>query len=151
VLPPRVLLIDIVALLLQLYGAVQITTVTAGSHDAASKLKRGKKIAQIGVAVQLICFGLFSIIAVRFNFTSKRFAAQFEERLGDTMGEKYCSIDGSEKKLKRNWQAILRVTNFASAMILVRFGELFRRNTTDTLALDPFRVSYGRLLPWKDR
>jgi len=111
---------DIVALLLQLWGAVQITTVTAGSHDAASKLSRGKRIAQTGVAIQLICFGLFSVIAVRFNFTSKRFATQFEERLGDTVGEKYCSIDGSEKKLKPNWQAILRVTNFASAMILIR-------------------------------
>lgn len=122
-----------VALLLQLFGAVQITTVTAGSHDAASKLSRGKRIAQTGVAIQLICFGLFSVIAVRFNFTSKRFATQFEERLGDTVGEKYCSIDGSEKKLKPNWQAILRVTNFASAMILVRRGEPLVANTLITL------------------
>lgn len=139
------------ALLLQLWGAVQITTVTLGTHDAQTKLNRGKRIAQTGVAIQLICFGLFAIIALRFNFTSKRFATQFKDRLGDTKGEKYCSIDGSEKKLKPNWQAILRVTNFASAMILVRRRKLLRGNTTDTLALDPFGLSYDRLLPWKDR
>ncbi|KAE8441144.1 hypothetical protein EG329_005827 [Mollisiaceae sp. DMI_Dod_QoI] len=111
---------DILALLLQLWGAVQITTVSATASDAHTKLTRGKKIAQTGVAIQLICFGLFSIIAVRFNFTSKRFADQFEQRLGETKGQKYCTIDGGAKKLKPNWQAILRVTNFASAMILIR-------------------------------
>lgn len=116
---PSYLLTILVALLLQLWGTVQITTVSATDPNAPSKLSRGKKIAQTGVAIQLICFGLFSVIAIRFNFTSKRFAEQFEQRLGDTKGEKYCSIDGSEKKLKPNWRAILRVTNFASIMILV--------------------------------
>ncbi|KUJ20461.1 RTA1 like protein [Mollisia scopiformis] len=109
---------DVLALLLQLTGAVQITTVSSTAVNAKSKLSRGKTIAQIGVAVQLICFGLFSIIAVRFNFTSKRFKASFEERLGSEKGEKHYTVDG--KKLKPNWQAILRVTNFASAMILIR-------------------------------
>ncbi len=83
----------LVALLLQLWGAVQITSVTPGAANAISKANKGKRIAQIGVAIQLACFGLFSIIAVRFNFTSK---------------------------LKKNWQAILRVTNVASACILIR-------------------------------
>jgi RTA1 like protein len=110
---------DILALLLQLWGAVEITSVTPGAQDAVSKANKGKKIAQIGVAVQLACFGLFSIIAVRFNFTSKRFAAGFEERLTN-INEKYCTIDGTDHKLKRNWQAILRVTNIASLCILIR-------------------------------
>jgi hypothetical protein len=122
-IPPRFItpifvFCDIVALLLQLLGAVKITSLDANDPDLAKKAKQGKQIAQIGVAVQLICFGLFTIVAVRFNFTSKRFATSFNERLNDT-GEKYCTIDGSEKKLKRNWKAILRVTNLASFLILV--------------------------------
>jgi hypothetical protein len=109
----------LVALLLQLWGAVQITSVTPGAADAVSKANKGKKIAQIGVAIQLACFGLFSIIAVRFNFTSKRFATSFEERLTN-INEKYCTIDGTNHKLKKNWQDILWVTNIASLCILIR-------------------------------
>ncbi|CZR61014.1 related to RTM1 protein [Phialocephala subalpina] len=112
---------DIVALFLQLIGAVRITTVDVDTPGGKSKLQTGKTIAQIGVAVQMVCFGLFSIIAVRFNFTSKRFVAQFEERLAtETKGEKYCIIDGEEKKLKPKWEAILRVTNITSVLILIR-------------------------------
>jgi hypothetical protein len=83
-----------------------------------SKANSGKRIAQTGVAIQLICFGLFSVIAIRFNFTSKRFAVAFEERLTN-INEKYCTIDGGDHKLKKNWEAILRVTNIASVGILV--------------------------------
>jgi len=110
---------DIVALLLQLWGAVQITSVSPGAANAVSKANKGKKIAQTGVVIQLICFGLFTIIAIRFNFTSKRFITSFEERLTD-INEKYCTIDGGDHKLKKNWQAILRVTNIACGLILIR-------------------------------
>ena len=95
-----------------------ITTISNTDPNAVSKANRGKRIAQIGVAVQLAGFGLFSIMAVRFNFTSKRFAAQFEERITNT-NEKYVTIDGQDRQLKRNWRAILRVTNIASLCILV--------------------------------
>ena len=105
-----------------------ITSVDITDADALSKATKGKHIAEIGVAVQLACFGLFSIIAVRFNFTSKRFSNRFEERIclvegeGDEGGKtgKWVRVDNEEKKLKRNWQAILRVTNIASLCILVR-------------------------------
>lgn len=116
---PIFVVCDIIALLLQLWGAVKITSVNAGSSNASSAASQGKKIAQAGVAIQLLCFGLFSVIAVRFNFTSKRFAASFNERLTN-INEKYCTIDGGDRPLKRNWQAILRVTNIASAGILIR-------------------------------
>jgi len=110
---------DIIALFLQLVGAVMITTISNTDPNAISKAKRGKRIAQIGVAVQLACFGLFSVMAVRFNFTSKRFAAGFEERITNA-NEKYVTIDGQDRQLKRNWRAILRVTNIASVCILIR-------------------------------
>ncbi len=62
---------------------------------------------------------MFSIIAMRFNFTSRRFKHNFEQRITQA-NEKYVQMDGHEKKLKRNWQAILIVTNLASVCILVR-------------------------------
>jgi RTA1 like protein len=102
-------------------GAVQITSISPGAANAVSNANEGKRIAQIGVVIQLVCFGLFTIIAIRFNFTSKRFAASFEERLTN-INEKYCTIDGGNRKLKKNWQAILRVTNIASFLILVSKG-----------------------------
>jgi hypothetical protein len=111
----------LVALILQMWGALLITTTDVDTKNAKSKINKGKRIAQIGVAVQLLCFGLFTIIAVRFNFTSKRFAAGFQDRLEASSGdEKYCTIDGQSKKLKKNWQALLRVVNIASGLILVR-------------------------------
>ncbi|KAF4637771.1 hypothetical protein G7Y89_g290 [Cudoniella acicularis] len=137
-LTPLFVTADIIALFLQLIGTVIVTSVTTGTSDAVSKANKGKRIAQIGVAVQLAFFGLFSIIAVRFNFTSKRFSKAFEERLslqavgsGSAEGEeeggegssksvKYVRVDGRERLVKRNWQAILRVTNIASVLILIR-------------------------------
>lgn len=155
-IPPRFVtpifvICDIIALLTQLLGAVELTTIDANDPKFASKTKTGEKIAQVGVAIQLVCFGLFSIIAIRFNFTSKRFAASFNERLSNT-NEKPVSIDGSEKLLKRNWQAILRVTNFASVMILVSLLRL-KGEGVDVLImvlLDSFCLSYGRLLVRKN-
>ncbi|KAG4415649.1 hypothetical protein IFR04_011208 [Cadophora malorum] len=110
---------DVVALLLQTWGAVKITGVDLSAPDAKHQTDQGKMIAEIGVAVQLIFFGLFSIIAMRFNFTSRRFKQDFEQRI-TASDEKYVEIDGREKKLKRNWQAILLITNLASVCILVR-------------------------------
>jgi hypothetical protein len=104
--------------MLQLVGAVIITSVNAGDADAKSKANRGKAIAEIGVAVQLICFGLFSVIAVRFNFTSKRFKKSFDERYNINEG-KFFVLEGGNRRLKTSWQTILRVTNFASVCILV--------------------------------
>ncbi|KAH8602675.1 RTA1 like protein-domain-containing protein [Bisporella sp. PMI_857] len=118
-LTPIFVTADIVALIFQLIGAVRITSINATDPDARKKANQGRTIAQIGVAVQLLCFGLFTVIAVRFNFTARRFAAQFEQRLANADG-KYCSIDGSERKLKRSWPTILIVTNIATALILIR-------------------------------
>ncbi|TAQ90322.1 hypothetical protein B7494_g1394 [Chlorociboria aeruginascens] len=85
-IPPRYItpifvVCDIIALLLQLYGAVKITSVTVNTVNPDSVLSKGKKVAEIGVAVQLVCFGLFAVIAVRFNFTSRRFKEDFLRRI----------------------------------------------------------------------
>ncbi|KAJ5925099.1 ZIP metal ion transporter [Penicillium verhagenii] len=108
---------DIVALFLQLVGAVMISSVTATDTGAASKLSRGKSLAQAGVIIQLVAFGLFSVAAVRFNFTSKRFSKQMGERY-EHIDEKHYSINGIVRKL--HWPALLRVVNLATLLILVR-------------------------------
>lgn len=109
-----------VALFLQLVGALIITSVTVTTADPVFKLNLGKVIALIGVGVQLACFGLFAIIAMRFNFTSRRFVSEFLLRVDRGGRDKYVVIDGGRRKLKLNWQALLRVVNVVTLLILVR-------------------------------
>lgn len=82
---------------------------------------QGRTIAQIGVAVQLVGFGLFTVIALRFNFVAKRFTSQFESRISP-VDEKYVTVDRAERKVRKNWSAILHVTNAACACILVGYS-----------------------------
>ncbi|KAJ5666397.1 RTA1 like protein-domain-containing protein [Penicillium maclennaniae] len=108
---------DIIALLLQLGGAVIITSVNPNNNGAANKLERGRYIAQAGVIIQLVAFGLFSVAAVRFNFTSKRFSKNIHDRY-ESFGEKCYVIDGIVKN--KHWPALLRVVNIVTVLILVR-------------------------------
>ena len=108
---------DIIALLLQLIGAVMISSVDSTDIDAQDKLDRGKHIAQTGVIIQLAAFGLFAVAAVRFNFTSKQFAKSLSDRYED-LGEEYI-IDGIAKN--KHWPALLRVVNLTTILILVSF------------------------------
>lgn len=117
-LTPIFVVFDIIALIVQLLGAIKLTAINTSSSpatinkDAAS----GKKIAMTGVALQLICFGLFTIIAIRFNFTARRF--QSADLL--TSGEKFVKVEGNEKKvIIKDWRALLRVVNLACGCILV--------------------------------
>ncbi|KAJ5808786.1 RTA1 like protein-domain-containing protein [Penicillium riverlandense] len=108
---------DVVALLLQLVGAVMVASVNPGDNDSANKLNRGKHIAQGGLVIQLAAFGFFSVAAVRFNFTSKRFSKSIHERY-ESFGEKQYVIDGIPKD--KHWPALLRVVNLTTLLILVR-------------------------------
>ncbi|KAK9375621.1 RTA1 like protein-domain-containing protein [Lipomyces chichibuensis] len=123
--PPRFITLifvfcDIVALFLQLVGAVIVSGTQPTDPDAKSKLSRGKDIAIAGLAVQLLCFGLFSIVAIRFNFISKQFNKEFEDKIGSVKGEKYFTVASSNRKLKKNWKALLRVVNIVCVLILIR-------------------------------
>ncbi|KAJ5805225.1 ZIP metal ion transporter, partial [Penicillium riverlandense] len=108
---------DILALLLQLVGAVMIASVSPTDTHAAHRLNTGKRVAQVGVVIQLVAFGLFSVAAVRFNFTSKRFNKSLGERY-ESVGEKEYLIDGRTRD--KHWPALLRVVNFTSFLILIR-------------------------------
>lgn len=119
--PPRFLTLifvgfDVVALILQLVGALMISSVEPGDTSGQDKLDRGKTIATIGVVIQLVAFGFFAIAAVRFNFTSKKFKKSLEERF-EVVGEKQYAIDGIVKH--KHWPALLRVVNLSTVLILV--------------------------------
>ncbi|KAL2063042.1 hypothetical protein VTL71DRAFT_6114 [Oculimacula yallundae] len=98
----------------------------APPSQSLDRVNKGKGIAEVGVGIQLVFFGLFSIIAIRFNFTSRRFKLDFEQRSDQYMGSdkggdgKFVILDGDDKIVKRNWQAILLITNLASVCILIR-------------------------------
>lgn len=115
---PIFVVCDAIALLLQLAGAVMISSTQATSSDAKAKLDRGKAIAQTGVIVQLVGFGLFTIVAIRFNFTSKRFSKPNHQQIDDGHNNAL-RIEDSNHQFK-DWRAILRVVNLVSGLILVR-------------------------------
>lgn len=115
-----------VALVLQLIGVILVTTGDQAAVNAKTRADRGKRFAQSGIALQVLFFGLFSVIAVRFNFTSKRFASDFEQRIqpiltegSEQKQETYVTISDCPRKVKRTWQSVLLVTNVSSICILV--------------------------------
>lgn len=95
---------------------MMISAVDATDKDAKNKLNTGKHVAQVGVIIQLVAFGMFAVAAVRFNFTSKRFTGSLSERY-ENVGEKEYIIGGVVKD--KNWPTLLRVVNFTTILILV--------------------------------
>lgn len=111
---------DIAALLLQLVGAVMIAGSSITDPHYLDKVHKGKWIALAGVSVQILAFGLFSIIAVRFHIVAKRFKADLERRLKSIPGEKYVTVEGIEgRKLRPNWEMLLYAVNISCALIMV--------------------------------
>lgn len=111
---------DIVTLFVQLIGAVIVSATQPTDPNAESKINRGKNIAITGIVTQVICFGFFSIIAIRFHFISRRFDPDFERRFGATSDGPYLSLDDGKRRLNRNWHVLLRVVNATCLLLLVR-------------------------------
>ncbi|KAH8668689.1 RTA1 like protein-domain-containing protein [Xylariales sp. PMI_506] len=111
---------DIVALLLQATGAALVAGVQATATNAEDQLNRGKTLALIGIGLQVTAFGLFSIIATRFHFTSKQFAVALKSKLLIAEGEKMATLEGSAAKFNPNWRVILFAVNASCALILIR-------------------------------
>ncbi|KAJ5780181.1 RTA-like protein [Penicillium paradoxum] len=107
---------DIIALLLQLGGALMLSAVDVAKKNSEDTLNTGKRVAQVGVIIQLVAFGLFAVAAVRFNFTCRRFTKYLDERYA-SLGVKEHMIDGVAKD--KNWPALLRVVNLTTILILV--------------------------------
>ncbi|KAI1397195.1 RTA1-domain-containing protein [Hypoxylon fuscum] len=111
---------DVVALLVQLIGAVMVSSTQATDANAASKLKNGKNIALTGLALQIIAFGLFSIVAARFHFSSQRFIAGLQSRLEKADGGRAVFVQGTSRKINPNWRRLLYAVNVSCVLILIR-------------------------------
>ncbi len=108
------------ALFLQLIGAVIISGTQVTDSNAADKLIKGKDLALAGVTLQISAFGLFTVAAVRFHFTSKQFKASLESRFQTAPGDKFVTLEGSTRRFKPNWRAQLYAINGSCLLILVR-------------------------------
>ncbi|KAB5570657.1 RTA1 like protein-domain-containing protein [Coniochaeta sp. 2T2.1] len=111
---------DIVALFAQVIGSVMMSGAEPTDPNGPAKLNRAKNIAMVGVILQLVAFGLFSVVAARFHFTSQRFADDFKQRLQAVPGDKYVTLEGVARKYNPVWRRLLYAVNVACLMILVR-------------------------------
>ncbi|KAI1106915.1 RTA1-domain-containing protein [Jackrogersella minutella] len=111
---------DIIALFVQLIGAVSVSGTRATDKDAANKLKIGKDVALAGLGIQMAAFGLFTIIAARFHFTSQRFVQSLNWRLEETDGGRAVFVKGSSQKINPNWRRLLYAVNVSCILILIR-------------------------------
>lgn len=76
-----------------------------------SSLNKGKATVLIGLAVQLVAFGFFSVIGIRFNIQSRHF-----RQVPDAN-----RIAGNRKTpINPNWMGLLIALNIACGLILVR-------------------------------
>ncbi|KAL4949034.1 RTA1 like protein-domain-containing protein [Aspergillus filifer] len=110
---------DIIALLLQLAGAVMITSSNGTSQEDIDSFERGRDLALGGVIVQIIAFGIFTIAAIRFNFTSRAFVKGIHEAL-PMQGDSDLTTSLQEKPRNENWQQLLHAVNFSTILILIR-------------------------------
>jgi hypothetical protein len=99
---------DVLSILLQAIAGVVITSVDDNTEDPQSRLDLGRALGLIGVAVQLGGFGLFTIIAVRFHFVSRKADPNFARYNMETFG------------INKSWQKLLYAINFSCLMILIR-------------------------------
>lgn len=119
-LTPIFVCCDLLAFFMQGAGAsLLIPNSSASLATQKSNFDKGKAIVLLGLGVQIACFGLFSVIAVRFHFTSRRYTktGNFDRRIGGSPTDKYVMIEG--KRLLRNWETLLWVVNVTCLMILV--------------------------------
>ncbi|KAJ8069123.1 hypothetical protein OCU04_002797 [Sclerotinia nivalis] len=89
---------DVIAFLIQVFGAISAIS------KVASTAQRGYSIMKVGLVIQLLYFGFFIIVSLRFYFISQR----FQNPRADT-----------------RWKKLLMAINTASALIFVRFFFFF--------------------------
>ena len=114
---------DIIAFLLQAWGAIDVATADIGDRH---QLNQGKKIVLIGLGVQIACFGYFVLVSTRAQWTLGRFKDQIHQnqkvKVIDS-GRKYEIMVGSAKKTRTyrsTWYTLLTAVNVGGILILVR-------------------------------
>ncbi|KAI1772494.1 RTA1-domain-containing protein [Hypoxylon cercidicola] len=111
---------DVVALIVQLIGAVMVSSTQATDENASNKLNLGKNTALAGLAIQIAAFGLFTVVAARFHFTSRQFEASLRSKFEDGGSGSTVLVKGSSRKINPNWRRLLYAINVSCAMILIR-------------------------------
>ncbi|KAI0386241.1 RTA1-domain-containing protein [Hypomontagnella monticulosa] len=111
---------DVLSLIVQLIGAVAVSSTKATDENAANKLKIGKDVALAGLTLQIVAFGLFTIIAARFHFTSQRFEARLQSRLENADRGRSVYVKGSSRKINPQWRRLLYAINASCVLILIR-------------------------------
>ncbi|KAI1478997.1 hypothetical protein K445DRAFT_73746 [Daldinia sp. EC12] len=111
---------DIISLLVQLVGAISISSTQMTDEDAEDKINTGKNVALVGLAIQIAAFGLFTVIAARFHFTSRRFEADLLSRLDAADGDKAVFVKGLSRKINPSWRYLLYAVNVSCVLILIR-------------------------------
>ncbi|KAF5662693.1 RTM1-like protein [Fusarium heterosporum] len=111
--PPRFITLlfvgfDVVSLLLQLVAAILIAGTDPTEHDAKSKLNLGKTLGLVGVSTQIAGFGLFTVAAIRFHFTSRTLSGDFAKQNQEKHG------------IIKKWTTMLIVVNASCLLILIR-------------------------------
>ncbi|CAI6094746.1 hypothetical protein V2G26_007688 [Clonostachys chloroleuca] len=111
--PPRFITLifvgfDIISLLLQLCAAVLIAGTDPTDSNAKDKVNLGKNLGLAGVSVQLFGFGLFSVAAVRFHFTSRQLSSD------------YASKNETRWNMTKHYSTLLYVVNASCLLILIR-------------------------------
>ena len=117
---------SLVALLVQLGGAVLVAGTRVTDENAADKLNRGKNTVLIGLGVQLACFGFFAVVATRFYFISGRFSESFNRSVGISSSERHYIVDNKTRKYDKNWPMLLLMINISCTLILVRIPIVLR-------------------------
>ncbi len=96
---------------MQTVGAATIASAQPTDSNFQTKQNQGKDIVLVGLAIQIIFFGFFSIIAVRFHFTGKQLALPEDQLI--------MHAGGNKRRLKANWGQLLAAVNFGCLCIMV--------------------------------
>lgn len=89
---------DVLAFLIQVFGA------TSAVSKVSKTAQRGYNVMKVGLVIQLICFGFFLVVSLRFHMISKKFQ----------------SLSPDTK-----WKKLLMAINIASALIFVSLVFVF--------------------------
>lgn len=89
---------DIVAFLIQVFGA------TSATSKDPKVVQRGYNVMKVGLVIQLVCFGFFLVVSLRFHFISKKFESSWPDR---------------------QWKKLLMAINIASGLIFVCSPHVF--------------------------
>lgn len=94
-------------------AATILSTTQATDENAEGKIEMGRNLGLAGVGVQLFGFGIFTVAAVRFHFTSRRFDGH------------HVSQNQTRWKISKHYESLLYVVNASCALILVSRSLIF--------------------------